>query len=80
VISLAGWVPFVTPAPIWDWWSFLLLPVLLAVAVAYKATKVATRKRLAWETGKLFTYLLALMVFGHLALHFLVEVIIPAIT
>src|SRR5688572_12654426 len=39
LLTLSTWVPFVTPAPLWDYWWALLLPLLAAVAVVYKCTK-----------------------------------------
>lgn len=38
----AGWHPFLTPMPVWDYWFWLLLPLALGVAVAYKTTKCAS--------------------------------------
>jgi hypothetical protein len=31
--------PFIQPLPVWDYWYLLLLPLVLAVAVVYKACK-----------------------------------------
>lgn len=36
-----AWKPFLMPMPVWDYWFWLLLPLSLGVAVAYKSTKVA---------------------------------------
>jgi hypothetical protein len=36
-----AWKPFLTPMPIWDYWFWLLIPLSLGVALAYKSTKVA---------------------------------------
>ena len=63
-----AWVPFVTPAPIWDAWPLLLPPLLLGIAVAYKATKVTARGRLWWESLRLAGVLLAGLVAAALVL------------
>jgi len=35
----AGWRPFLTAMPVWDYWFWLLLPLCAGVAVVYKTTK-----------------------------------------
>ena len=56
--STLAWVPFVTPAPIWDAWVWLLLPLLFGVSVAYKAVRVSSPRRLVIESMLLTVYLL----------------------
>lgn len=55
--SSTAWVPFLSPAPIWDAWPILLLPLLVGISVAYKAMKVPTASRLLPEALKLTLYL-----------------------
>lgn len=44
------WKPFLMPMPIWDYWFWLLLPLSLGVAVAYKSTKVAEVRTIARDS------------------------------
>ena len=41
--------PFLMPAPIWDYWFWLLVPLSLGVAIAYKSTKVGDAKAIPRE-------------------------------
>ncbi len=70
---LLSWVPFRTPAPLWDVWWLLLIPLVAGLAVAYKATKSPTPARLAWESLKLIAYVLAFLVVGALVLRVVVN-------
>ena len=45
-------------APMWDAWPFLIMPLLVGIAVAYKATKSATPAAAALDAAKLSGYLL----------------------
>lgn len=45
--------PFLMPAPIWDYWFWLLLPLSIGVAVAYKTTKVSDVKAIPKEAALL---------------------------
>ncbi len=42
--------PFLQPLPVWDYWPALLVPLLLAVAIVYKSTKVTHLKELPWAS------------------------------
>lgn len=52
-LAMVGWRPFITAAPIWGLWWLLLIPMLIGVALAYKATKSPSLARLPWEVVKL---------------------------
>lgn len=67
-----GWVPFVTPLPIWGYWWVLLLPILVVVVVVYKAVKTKPLGRIPIESAKLLVYILIFMAAGALALGLLV--------
>ena len=56
-----GWRPFVTVAPMWEAWWVLLIPLLVAIAVIYKATKSPTARRLPWEATKLTAAMLGFL-------------------
>ena len=73
MIELLAWAPFRTPAPIWGLWWLLAVPLVIGIAVAYKATKVDRPGRLPLEVLKLAAYLLGLLVAAGLALAVLVE-------
>ncbi len=76
LVVLPGWVPFVTPAPIWDYWWLLLLPLLAAVAVVYKCTKRRTAREIAVEAAQLWAYTVVAMVLGAVALLVLVRLVL----
>lgn len=46
----AGWRPFLTAMPIWDYWFWLLLPLCAGVAVVYKTTKCRYAETIARES------------------------------
>ncbi len=48
--------PFIQPLPVWDIWWVLLIPLLLAVAIVYKAIRVPDLSRLPREAGVLFLW------------------------
>jgi len=72
-LPLAGWVPFVTPLPIWSFWWVLLFPLIVAVAVVYKAVKCESTSRVPIESVQLTLYILAFMAMGALVLGVYVE-------
>ena len=69
-LSLSAWRPFVTPAPLWDYWWLLLFPLLASVAIVYKCTKVSKVRRVPGEAGQLWLSALVAMIAGA-GLHFL---------
>ena len=72
-LTLLSWVAFRTPAPLWDAWWLLLVPLVAGLAVAYKATKSPSPGRLAWESAKLAAYVLAFLVAASLVLRVMVN-------
>lgn len=60
-VAPGAWRPFVTPAPIWDWWPVLLIPLVVGIAVIYKATKAPSLRRLPGEAARLSAYMLAFL-------------------
>lgn len=61
-ILSASWRPFVTPAPIWSWWPVLLIPLVIGIAIIYKATKAPSLRRLPGEVARLSAYMLGFLV------------------
>ncbi|MFN4243691.1 MAG: hypothetical protein ACK4PI_10695 [Tepidisphaerales bacterium] len=54
--------PFVQPLPVWDHWWALLLPLLVAICIVYKACKVTRLSELPRAAaGMLFWVLAALL-------------------
>ena len=50
LLLAAGWRPFLTAMPVWDYWFWLLLPLCAGVAVVYKTTKCRTADTIARES------------------------------
>lgn len=75
---LAGllWRPFVTPAPLWDLWWLLLIPLVAGVAIVYKTTKCRRPGDIPLEAAKLAGVILISMVLGAAALTILVKVVL----
>jgi hypothetical protein len=65
--------PFITPAPVWDQWYVLLLPICLAVAIVYKSIKCDSMKRVPREALTLFVIILFVMAMAAGALAGLVK-------
>ncbi len=45
IILLAQYRPFLDPLPIYAWWYWLLLPLVLLFSVVYKAVKCDSMKQ-----------------------------------
>ena len=75
-LLLSTWVPFVTPAPLWDYWWALIFPLLAAVAVVYKCTKRGRAGRILLEAGQLWLYTVVAMALGAVALLVVVRVVL----
>lgn len=54
--------PFKTPAPLWNYWYLLLLPLCLAIAVVYKSIRCRTMSRVPREALVLFAFIIGFMV------------------
>ena len=75
-LASASWAPFITPAPLWNVWWVLLVPLVVAVAVVYKTIKTRSMRRLPAEAGQLSVTILVAMGLGALALTLLVKVVL----
>ena len=64
-VSLAplilAWFPFRDPMPLHHHWLWLLPPLVLAIAIVYRALKSPTLDRLALESARRSAYVIALM-------------------
>ncbi len=54
--------PFVQPAPLWDYWAWLLVPLCLGIAIVYKCVRCNQMKRVPREALVLFVFILVVMV------------------
>ena len=57
----AAWRPFLDPLPLHRQWLWLLPPLVVAIAVLYKALKLPTLDGLVVEVVKLSVYILVVM-------------------
>lgn len=76
-VAPEGWRPVLDPLELHHPWHgvALLLPLLFAVALIYKALKLPTLRNLAGETLRLTVYLAALMVTAAAVLWVIVDVL-----
>lgn len=72
---LAEWKyePFRKPAPVWDYWYLLLLPLCLAISIVYKSVRCESMRRVPREALVLFVVIIVVMVASAGALAALVE-------
>ncbi len=63
-----GYRPFLDPLPVHDIWLFLLLPLVFAVALVYKAIKLDDLTHLWKQTFNLAGQILVFMVLAAAAL------------
>lgn len=50
--------PFLQPLPVWDYWPVLLLPLVLGVAVVYKAIKCRSMSQVPKEAASITMWVL----------------------
>ncbi len=67
--------PFVAPLPVWDYWYLLLLPLVAAVAIVYKAIRCGSMRQVPREAAILFVVILLVMVLAAGALAGLVTLL-----
>jgi hypothetical protein len=53
--------PFLNSPPVWDYWLLLILPLLLGVAIVYKASKVESLSKLPVQALLLTIYIVLAM-------------------
>jgi hypothetical protein len=69
------YIPFLKPAPLWDWWYLLALPLCLGISIVYKAVRCEDIKRVPREAASLFVFIIVVMVACAAALGFLVRIL-----
>lgn len=66
--TVAGYRPFLDPVPIDDFWLILLVPLVIAVAVVYKAIKLDDLSELPRQATHLAGQIMVFMVLAAAAL------------
>ncbi len=54
--------PFVKPAPLWNAWYLLALPLCLGIAIVYKSVRCETMRRVPRQAAILFGFIIAVMI------------------
>ena len=72
-MNLLAFTPLIDPLPAlypWmsDYWLLLAVPLVLAISVVYKGTRIKKLKRLGWEAGVMSMQILVLMALAAAAL------------
>ena len=65
--------PFKKPAPLWDYWYLLLLPLCLAISIVYKSVRCESMRRVPRDALVLFVVIIVVMVASAGALAAIVE-------
>jgi hypothetical protein len=58
----AGYVPFVYPLPIWDYWPWLIIPLTAGVSIVYKSVKCRSMDQVPREALIIFVWILIGMI------------------
>ena len=53
-----GYVPFLYPLPMWDYWPLLILPLTAGVAIVYKSVKCRSMHQVPREALVIFAWIL----------------------
>jgi hypothetical protein len=67
MMTLLAFTPFFDPLPAlyptWDeYWLWLVVPLVLAISIIYKGTRIERLRRLPWEACVMSVQILVLMV------------------
>lgn len=68
-----GYIPFLRPLPIWDYWYLLLFPLCAGVAVVYKSIKCRHMSQVPWEASVIALWIVLGMGGAALALTIIVQ-------
>ncbi len=60
--------PFLDVPPIWDYWLWLVIPLVAGVSVVYKSIKCGTMNRVPWEATVIFGWIIVGMAAAAVAL------------
>jgi hypothetical protein len=77
-MSLAAYIPFITPIhALHEWWYLLLAPLAFGIAMIYKALRLPTLRQY-WRSVAIMTAQIVLaMIALAIALTILVQVVVP---
>lgn len=67
--------PFKTPAPVWNYWYLLLLPLCLGISIVYKSIRCRAMSRVPREALVLCAFIVGVMVLTAGALAALVNLL-----
>jgi hypothetical protein len=65
--------PFLQPAPVWDYYAWLLVPLCLGIAIVYKSVRCGSMRRVPREAGILFVVILVVMAASSAALGLIIR-------
>lgn len=74
-ISLLAWTPFLDPLPLHGAWMWLAIPLAAAIAVVYKALKLADLADLPGEAARLTIIILIALLAAAAGLWALTEIV-----
>lgn len=60
-MCVLAYTPFIHPAPLWDYWVWLLIPLCVSVSVVYKTIKCRYVDQIPREATALTMYILLAM-------------------
>jgi hypothetical protein len=69
----AGYVPFMQPLPVWDYWYLLAVPLCAGVSVVYKSIRCRSMRTVPREAAKATGWILLGLVAAGAALLLLVK-------
>ena len=73
-VAMLAFTPFVQPLPVWDYWPWLLLPLVAAVSIVYKSIKCHEMRQVPREASVIFGMIIGGILLAALALFGLVKV------
>lgn len=74
-MNLLAWRPFLDPIHLEGYWMWLIVPLVVAITVVYKAIKLDDLSRLPREVAKLSLQILAFMFLAAALLWLVVELV-----
>jgi hypothetical protein len=78
-ILAAGYVPFMQPLPVWDYWYLLAVPLCAAVSIVYKSIRCRSMRKVPREAAKATGWILAGLVLAAVVLATIVKVMEQAV-
>jgi hypothetical protein len=69
----AAWRPILDPLPLQSYWLALLLPLAVAIAVAYKTLKLPDLRHLPRQAAQLTVLIVVFMIIAAVALWLITE-------